>query len=303
MSAILNDSLAPVLVPPEVLSQVPSPAAEPTPASPRPAPGFWGALGWVFVWFLVCGLIPGFAAGLTAGITGQPLSHLLELALLAGQVMGAALAVFLLHRRLGRGWVAEVGLNRLPLIPVVLVSLSVPGVRVILIGIVLLLGALFGAQDPTVSLVAQTAGSLPWWLCVTVIAVGPAINEELWFRGFLGRGLVGRYGPTLGILLTSLLFGLAHLHPVQAAYAAVMGVWLHLTYRATRSLWVPILGHFLNNGMAVAVALLSTAIPAEESAANGKMTTLVISGVALAVLAAASWGLYRLRVRSAEPAR
>jgi membrane protease YdiL (CAAX protease family) len=201
--------------------------------------------------------------------------------------------------------VSELGLNRLPLVPTLLAILSVPGLKVLLTGIVLLFGVAFGAQDPAKDLVMQSASSVPWWLVLLAIAVGPALNEELWFRGYLGRGLVGRYGPTAGILLTSLLFGVAHLSVVQGTYAAVLGLWLHLAYRATRSLWVPVLGHFLNNALAalIAIILASEASATTESGANDGVIALVICGVALAVLAAASWGLYRLRVRAAEPAR
>ena len=50
---------------------------------------------------------------------------------------------------------------------------------------------------------------------------------------------MGRYGVLVGILLTSLLFGVMHVHPVKIAGAFVFGCFAHLVYLATRSLWVP----------------------------------------------------------------
>jgi membrane protease YdiL (CAAX protease family) len=161
------------------------------------------------------------------------------------------------------------------------------------------LALLFGATDPTAAPIARAAQSAPWWLAMLAFAVGPAVNEELWFRGYLGRGLVGRYGPTAGVLLASLFFGLVHVHPVQAAYAALMGLWLHFAYRMTRSLWVPVLVHFLNNGLAVVAALLAGGASAAADAPPAPSAAVLwgIGVAAVAVLAAASWGLYKLRVR------
>ena len=77
-----------------------------------------------------------------------------------------------------------------------------------------------------------------------------ALGEELCFRGFIGRGLVARYGALTGVLLTSLLFGLVHLDPVQATGAMLLGMGIHSAYLATRSLYATFVIHGLNNAMA-----------------------------------------------------
>src|SRR5207244_1470775 len=91
----------------------------------------------------------------------------------------------------------------------------------------------------------------PLPIAILIIGFGPAIGEELWCRGFLGRGLVGNYGPVAGAFLTSFLFGLIHIEPRQAMVAMLMGLVLHYTYLMTRSLLVPMLLHLLNNSLAV----------------------------------------------------
>ena len=91
----------------------------------------------------------------------------------------------------------------------------------------------------------------PWWIAVLLIAVGPGIGEELFCRGFLGRGLSGRFGLAGGILLTSFFFGAIHVAPQQAIGAGLLGIVLHLSYVTTRSILAPMMMHMLNNGLIV----------------------------------------------------
>src|SRR5207248_983297 len=58
---------------------------------------------------------------------------------------------------------------------------------------------------------------LPWPLAVLCGCLAPAVSEELFFRGTVGRRLLARYGPAAGVLLTTLLFALSHLDPARFA--------------------------------------------------------------------------------------
>lgn len=91
----------------------------------------------------------------------------------------------------------------------------------------------------------------PWWLGVMIIGFGPGIGEELWCRGFLGRGLIANHGTVGGVLITSFLFGLMHIEPRQVAYATVLGVILHSSYLWTRSLLTPMILHLMNNSLSM----------------------------------------------------
>src|SRR5262249_26215498 len=104
----------------------------------------------------------------------------------------------------------------------------------------------FGLEE-----VMQMMGQWPLAARVLIIGLGPGIGEELWCRGFLGRGLLGRYGLYGGILFTSFFFGLIHLHPTQGLMAMMMGICLHYIYVTSRSLLLPMLLHFLNNSLSV----------------------------------------------------
>jgi membrane protease YdiL (CAAX protease family) len=76
-------------------------------------------------------------------------------------------------------------------------------------------------------------------------AIFPAVSEELVFRGILFRWLEEWGGSWVALLVTSALFGAAHLmNPNASAIAAVgiafeAGVMLGAAYMLTRSLWLP----------------------------------------------------------------
>jgi sodium transport system permease protein len=88
-----------------------------------------------------------------------------------------------------------------------------------------------------------------------LMALTPAVCEELLFRGALLRGFLplGRW-PAL--LLTGTLFGLFHVDVWRLFPTALLGVVLSwLAFRAD-SLWASMLAHFINNGALVALAHL-----------------------------------------------
>jgi hypothetical protein len=129
----------------------------------------------------------------------------------------------------------------------------------------------------------------------------PALGEEILFRGFIGRGLVARYGIAKGILLSSLLFGIIHIEPAQATSAVFIGIGLHLLYLATKTLWAPIAVHFLNNAIAFTsfrwVEYLP--VPGYTPHAEGEIihTSAILILAAIVALAASTYFFYRTKVR------
>ena len=119
-----------------------------------------------------------------------------------------------------------------------------------------------------VNILSGLADSLPLPVLVFVLAVLPAIGEELVFRGVIGRGLVARCGVIQGIFLTSLLFAVAHLHPAHQLSVFPLGVLLHVVYLATRSILAPILLHFLVNGWAAVLAKVSVGMGERDDGAE-----------------------------------
>jgi len=89
-------------------------------------------------------------------------------------------------------------------------------------------------------------GSLNGLLAALIVpAVGAAVTEEMFFRGIMFRWLEQFGGSWTALVLTSLLFGAAHLsNPSSSWFAAggiaiEAGVMLGAAYMLTRSLWFP----------------------------------------------------------------
>jgi len=137
---------------------------------------------------------------------------------------------------------------------------------------------------------------LPWIWALLFGSVGPAVGEELFFRGVIGRRLVARYGPILGVLLTSALFGLAHVEPSHVAATFVAGLALHGVYLATRSLLAPIALHATYNAVWIATAKWAESCGlslAEVFNWTTSLAWLVMAGGA--TVAALAWIIYRTR--------
>lgn len=109
------------------------------------------------------------------------------------------------------------------------------------------------AETPLGNLGAQIL-AVPYPILIVALALGPAVGEELVFRGLIGRGLSIRRGVVASVLWTSLLFGAAHIFPPHAISTVFVGLFLHILYLATGNLWVPILVHFFNNLLWVSLA-------------------------------------------------
>jgi membrane protease YdiL (CAAX protease family) len=91
-----------------------------------------------------------------------------------------------------------------------------------------------------------------------MIAVIPAIGEEMLFRGLFQR-LFGEWLKNIhvAIFLAAFLFAAVHLQFYGLLPRMVMGVLFGYLYLWTGTLWAPVFAHFLNNGAAVLVSYLS----------------------------------------------
>ncbi len=86
------------------------------------------------------------------------------------------------------------------------------------------------------------------------LALGPAISEELLFRGLLIGILASSALKQRGaIVVSAVMFGLAHVDPVQASISTVLGLYLGTLTWAAGSVRPAILAHALNNGLILGV--------------------------------------------------
>lgn len=84
------------------------------------------------------------------------------------------------------------------------------------------------------------------------LALVPAVMEEIFFRGVFQNLLIKSTGNFhLAIAITSLLFAAVHLNPIQFLPMLFLAAMLGYSYYFSGSIWISVLIHFLNNGIAV----------------------------------------------------
>lgn len=143
--------------------------------------------------------------------------------------------------------------------------------------LLLLLGGTRGAQAVAVTLLASLL---------------PAACEELLFRGYAQTRLVQRFGAWRGIAIASVFFALAHFDPQHivtvfpAALAFGCVAWL------TRSTWVSIAAHALNN---LAALSLMRVLPEDMELPRNALTL----GSVGALIALGALGVRRARAQRA----
>ena len=86
-----------------------------------------------------------------------------------------------------------------------------------------------------------------------VLAITPALCEEILFRGYVQRQFERGAGVAAGIAISGVVFGLYHLRLTQAIPLCVLGIYLAWLAWRTGSLWPAIVVHFMNNAIAVAI--------------------------------------------------
>ena len=91
-------------------------------------------------------------------------------------------------------------------------------------------------------------------LNLIMIALLPAVGEELIFRGIMQRGLQKMMNPHVAIWLAAILFSAVHMQFLGFVPRMLMGVAMGYLFFWSGNLWYPIIAHFTNNALAVGMA-------------------------------------------------
>mgnify|MGYP006072263969 FL=1 len=94
-------------------------------------------------------------------------------------------------------------------------------------------------------------------LIVNILLIGflPAIGEELAFRGVIQQTLIGKSdNPHLGIWGAAFIFSFIHFQFFGFLPRFLLGAFFGYLFYWSKSLWLPILGHFINNSSAVLIS-------------------------------------------------
>ncbi len=117
----------------------------------------------------------------------------------------------------------------------------------------------------------EIAVSAPYWLVILTMAVAPALCEEILVRGVIARALRKRLGVVGAVMASAALFALLHFSLIRLVPTALFGAVLAYIMFATGSILPGIISHFVNN--AVALTLAVNRVPA----ANGLLETYPIA--------------------------
>jgi membrane protease YdiL (CAAX protease family) len=305
------------------------------PPPPKPRPGFWGAVLWAVLFMLVllvslavtAGTIlaahavgadnprqflmdqlTGFATALQPPKPNEPprpgppvvICQAIVYGMLASQLATLALAVIVLRKRVGPDWKRQIGVRRPAAMHLILVAMTVPGLIIVAAGIQeLVLRVSDPANSPNEAALRELFRAAPALVVLLAIAVGPGVVEELWCRGFLGRGLCARYGLAYGVFATSFIFAAMHGVPARLLVYTLMGAYLHFVYLAARSIWVPVVLHLLNNGTAVLIEFIPSwtrFVEAFDRDETGLRRVTDVASLALLVFAGAALWSSRAQV-------
>lgn len=127
-----------------------------------------------------------------------------------------------------------------------------------------------------------------------MIAVVPAIGEELFFRGVLQR-ILGEWfrNHHIAVWVVAILFSLAHYQFSAFLPRILLGALFGYLFIWTRSIWIPVIAHFINNGMGVVcfhfyyrgnLATDPDSIGVEENVLVFMLASTVVSAAILAMI-------------------
>jgi sodium transport system permease protein len=98
------------------------------------------------------------------------------------------------------------------------------------------------------------------WMLLLVIAMLPAIFEELAFRGFILSGLRHLGHTRRAIIISSVLFGVTHAIFQQSIVATVVGVVIGYIAVQTGSIWPGMVFHLVHNSLTLATGHLTSEV-------------------------------------------
>lgn len=135
-----------------------------------------------------------------------------------------------------------------------------------------------------------------------VIALIPAMGEELLFRGIIQQAMIKMSGKKhMAIFLTAAFFSAFHMQFYGFLPRMALGLLLGYAFYWSGSLWLSIAGHFFNNGLAVFMAFYAkrNGLPFNQDTIGTEKGDLWILLFSIIILV--SGLIYLYKNRSEEP--
>jgi membrane protease YdiL (CAAX protease family) len=109
---------------------------------------------------------------------------------------------------------------------------------------------------------------------IIAVALVPAVVEELFFRASLQKILMDWSGkPYLAIVVTAILFSAFHFSYFGFLSRMSLGIMLGCIYYFSKSIWLPMLMHFINNAIGITALYIVREDPKKvETVLEGNLT-------------------------------
>ncbi|MBD5515677.1 MAG: CPBP family intramembrane metalloprotease [Lachnospiraceae bacterium] len=121
-----------------------------------------------------------------------------------------------------------------------------------------------------------------------VVAVTPAVCEEMLFRGVIMHSMKAKYRVSSAIAITAVLFGLYHMSLVKFIPTGLIGLLLCLVAWKADSIYPAMLMHFINNAISVIVSYypeqVEKILPVFAKSTLSVSDALCLSGAGLALV-------------------
>ncbi len=124
--------------------------------------------------------------------------------------------------------------------------------NVLMMALLSAFGKVFTQQMPTADSLAS------FLLLFFVMAITPAICEEIFFRGMMLDAYERATGPCMGAVLSALFFALFHFNPQNLLGPLILGIVFAYLVQLTGSILPAIIAHLTNNGVSVIMGYLGT---------------------------------------------
>lgn len=159
-------------------------------------------------------------------------------------------------------------------------AIATPGVGIAAGMLAEFCGIEMSAQLETMRQMMGGRSGIQLLIAAVLIGVVPGVVEEMLFRGYLQSRLLQRWHPVAAILVSAVIFAVAHLDPVHVLLVFPLGIWLGLVAWHTRSIWPAVLCHMANNLLAVAMAQNET-----DKVQSGPSDYILLAPCGLALVA------------------
>ena len=222
------------------------------------------------------------ASSMQAGLTDKAYVNPIRILQLASTFFIFFLPALATARILDPRPLPWLGYNRLAsvrvmLMAMVLMALSIPVVGMLSeinemipvpTGLETVFQSMEEAYERQVKVMTRMNGWSDYIFSLLVMALGPAIFEETFFRGGMQRILHGMTGRTWSpVIITALVFSAVHFSYFGFIPRVALGIVLGLLYQYSGSLWTSIAAHFLNNAVVVTMIFIYTqrGLPPEQA--------------------------------------